>query len=158
MAFVEYLQKFLCVCVLWVVKNLARLRAPNGTGWRKALLTKDRSVLEATQGIHCWWSADAFGLSSSVCASQKSVIFCSDAECRACLVGEANWKESMLRDRMTSWPGLSGTVLGLALRISFWKNPQPWTNWNDRFPCMRTQSWIESRWKWYFRTLRPMRV
>ena len=103
MAFVEYLQKFLCVCVLWVVKNLARLRAPHGTGWRKALLTKDRSVLEATQGIHCWWSADAFGLSSSVCASQKSVIFCSDAECRACLVGEATekrvcWETEWLAD------------------------------------------------------------
>lgn len=32
--------------------------------------------------------------------SQKSVIFCSDAECRGCL-GEANQIESMLRDRVT---------------------------------------------------------
>lgn len=65
---------------------------------KESTLTKDRSVLEATQGIRCWWSADAFGLSSSVCASQKSVIFCSDAECRGCLAGEANSKERMLRE------------------------------------------------------------
>lgn len=56
------------------------------------------------------------------------------------VLGEAKQTENMLKDEVTDWSGLPGSVLGLALKVSSWETLQPWTNWDDGFLYMRTRA------------------
>lgn len=93
----------------------------DGDEWR--LLPEERSLrqpgesfVDDVQVVLIW---------AAMCVQIKKVLYFVLMWTIEGVLGEANQTESILRDRVTNWPYLPGTVLGLALKSCPGKLPSP---------------------------------